>query len=715
MDTTQLSILFLVLFCSSFTFDQCFASRDHPYTRNHHSHSHYNHHHHAPYKHHHPTPRHHHPAPTSVHRQAPVHHHAMPPTASLRSSGANTTATLTVDWNSRTKMPPNLFGIFFEEINHAGTGGLWAELVSNRGFEAKDSKGNNATIDPWGTVGGQSDVKISTDHSSLFPRNKIALKVEVLCERCPDTGVGVFNPGYWGMNIVKGKHYKVTLYVRGEEQVDMLVALAEKEGFHQLASHRVQIENAKVWQKVEFTLKAHETDHYARLTITSKKKGVFWLDQVSVMPADTHLGHGFRNDIFNMIQDLSPGFIRFPGGNYVEGDQLNNCLDWKHTLGPWENRPGHYNDAWGYWTDDGMGHFEYFQLAEDLGALPIWVFSIGVSISGLEVEPKFLYPYIQDALDGLEFALGDKHTTWGSVRAAMGHPEPFDLRYVAPGNEDCGKPQYDANYRLFFSAIREAYPDIQIITNCDGSSQQLTLPADIYDYHTYPQDADEMFNEHTHFDKSPRKGAKAFVSEYAVWGNAPGKGNVKAALAESAFLMGLEKNCDIVEFASYAPLLVNDHDRAWNPDAIVFDASQVYGTPSYWMQTFFKASNNATYLKSTLSSAPSQQLLATAILWRDPSKNNELFLRIKVVNFGRCTIKLKIIINKVGPSSLRLPSSHVTVMGSDDPLDENSFASPNKVKPFEYPWNNGGDMEIKVYPHTLTALDIAQDHTGEGA
>ncbi|KAM0867141.1 hypothetical protein ACQ4PT_042191 [Festuca glaucescens] len=379
-------------------------------------------------------------------------------------------------------------------------------------------------------------------------------------------------------------------------------------------------------------------------------------------------GHGFRKELMHMLIDLRPQFLRFPGGCFVEGDWLKNAFRWKETIGPWEERPGHYGDVWKYWTDDGLGYYEFLQLAEDLGAEPIWVFNAGISHND-EVDTTALAPFVKDALNGIEFARGNSESTWGSIRAAMGHSERFPLKYVAIENED-------SNYLMFYNAIREAYPDIQIISNCDGSSKPLHHPADLYDFHVY-SNATYIFLMKDNFTRTSRTGPKVFVSEYAV--NYPrdaGNGSLLASLAESAFLIGLEKNSDIVHMASYAPLFVNDNDRRWSPDAIVFNSWQQYGTPSYWMQTFFRESSGSLIHPVRLASSYSSSLAAFAITWKD---NEDMFLRMKVVNFGSHAVKLTISATglRAGVDTAR---STVTVLTSSDLLDENSFSNPNKAR-----------------------------------
>ncbi|KAK4412767.1 Alpha-L-arabinofuranosidase 1 [Sesamum alatum] len=621
--------------------------------------------------------------------------------------GANQTISLFVNASeaSAKKIPETLFGIFFEEINHAGAGGLWAELVSNRGFEA-GGPNTPSNIDPWSVIGDESSLLVSTDRSSCFDRNKIALRMEVLCGGegtiCPAGGVGIYNPGFWGMNIEQGKTYKLVLYARSLGPINVSVSLTGSTGL-QLAATNFVASDVSNWTKLEAILQAKGTDANSRLQLTTTRKGVIWFDQVSLMPTDTYKGHGFRNDLFEMVKNMRPAFIRFPGGCFVEGEWLRNAFRWKETIGPWEERPGHFGDVWHYWTDDGLGHLEFLQLAEDLGALPIWVFNNGVSHND-EVDTSSISPFLQEILDGIEFARGDRDSKWGSVRAAMGHPEPFDLRYVAVGNEDCGKKNYLGNYLKFYSAIKSAYPDIKIISNCDGSSQPLDHPADLYDYHIYSS-ANNVFASAQKFDKASRNGPKAFVSEYAVTGNDAGKGSLLAALAEAGFLIGLEKNCDAVEMASYAPLFVNTHDRTWSPDAIVFDSSQAYGTPSYWMQHFFRESNGATLLSSTLQPNPSSSLIASAITWKDTEDNRHL--RIKVVNFGSNSVTLQISIDGMEVNSLQSSGSTKTELTSSNVMDENSFQVPNKVVPVKTQLDDvGEEMDVVLSPHSVTSLDF---------
>ncbi|KAK2970840.1 hypothetical protein RJ640_016636 [Escallonia rubra] len=604
---------------------------------------------------------------------------------SATDDGAKQTALLSVNASEAAarKMPKNLFGVFFEEINHAGAGGLWAELVQNRGFEA-GGQSIPSNIYPWTIIGDESSLNVSTDLSSCFERNKVALRMEVLCD---SKGNNATFSSLVMQNIEQGKTYKVVFYVRSFEPVHVVVSLTDSGGSKTLSTASITADNASKWTKVEALLEAKGTDHNSRLQLTTTRKGVIWFDQVSLMPLDTYKRHGFRMDLFKMVADLKPGFLRFPGGCFVEGSWLRNAVRWKETIGPWEERPGHFGDVWNYWTDDGLGHYEFLQvtlyaflqltlLAEDLGAMPIWVFNNGISHND-EVNTSNILPFVQEILDGIEFTRGDPDSRWGSVRAAMGHPEPFKLTHVAVGNEDCGKPNYRGNYLKFYNAIRRAYPDINIISNCDGSTLPLDHPADLYEYHTYP-DANGMFSEAHHFDFSSRSGPKAFVSEYAVHGDNSGQGTLLGALAEAGFLIGLEWNSDVVAMASYAPLFLNENDKTWVTDAIIFNSYQLYGIPSYWMQYFFIESNGATLLNSTLQANSSTSLIASAITWQNTEDNKD-YLRVKVVNFGPDNVNLKISIDGLEVNSKQPSGSTKTVLTSDNVTAGNSFDEPTKV------------------------------------
>ncbi|RYR04207.1 hypothetical protein Ahy_B06g083831 isoform F [Arachis hypogaea] len=341
-------------------------------------------------------------------------------------------------------------------------------------------------------------------------------------------------------------------------------------------------------------------------------------------------------------------------------------------------------------------------LAEDLGALPIWVFNNGMSVGGEEVNMSALSPFIQDALDGIEFAKGSPSSKWGSVRASMRHPEPFDFRFVAVGNENCF-PHH--KYFKFYDAIKRAYPEIRIISNCDGSKTPLNHPADLFDFHIYPNNSMDMFSKYSVFDKTSRLGPKVFVSEYAVVKDDARNGTLLAALAEAAFLIGLERNSDIVHMVCYAPLFINKNGRySWIPDAIAFNSHESYGTPSYWVQQLFSESSGAIYLNSTLQTS-SNSIVASAIGYRS-SQDSKIYLRVKVVNFGSEIEKLRITINGLS-SNVQQSRSTKTVLTSSNKMDENSFSQPNKVVPRKSALENASNnMVVSISPYSVTSFDL---------
>ncbi|KAJ3680932.1 hypothetical protein LUZ60_015421 [Juncus effusus] len=626
----------------------------------------------------------------------------------------NKTASLAVDASvqSGRKIADTLFGIFFEEINHAGAGGIWAELINNRGFEAG---GQNTPSDftPWAIIGNETVISVGTERTSLFERNPVALKIDINCDGigCPSTGVGVYNPGYWGMNIEDGKGYKMTLYVKSSDSINMSASLMTSDGLQKLASTNIIASASSVadWTKVQLELVASGSTTTGRLQFTTKKRGTVWLDQVSLMPIDTYMGHGFRKDLISMVAALKPRFVRFPGGCYVEGERLWNAFRWTASVGPWEERPGHFGDVWNYWTDDGLGYFEFLQLAEDLGAAPVWVINNGISHEE-SVDTANILPWVQDALNSIEFARGDASSAWGSVRAEMGHPDPFPLKYMAIGNEDCGKKNYRGNYLKFYYAIKKEYPDMQIITNCDGLGTTLDHPADYYDFHTYTT-ANGMYSQRDLFNSALRSGPKAFVSEYAVWQNDAGKGSLLASLAEAAFLIGLEKNSDVVEMASYAPLFVNANDRTWSPDAIVFNSAQSYGTPSYWMQHFFKDSSGAILNPTSVQPDMSASIAVSSVTYKN-SEDNKSYLKIKIVNFGSDNVNMKISITGLQYSINALGSSK-TIFTSGNVMDENSFLTPTKVAPVQSALADAStQMDVSALPHSIMLYELALSQTG---
>lgn len=499
------------------------------------------------------------------------------------------TASIQVDFTAKgLPISPVLYGLFFEEINHAGDGGLYAELVRNRSFE--DAPQPQAWL--LSDNGGKS--RIATDTSQpLNANNPRSLRWEI------DEGAGrvsLVNEGYWGIAVQKGKRYRLSLHARRDERWRgaLTVSLQSANG-EVYAQHTLQGIGTE-WKRFSAVLTSRATDPKARLVISTDVPGTVWLDMVSLMPEDTfkRRPNGLRADLAQMLADLKPSFLRFPGGCFVEGSRLSNALRWRDTVGDIAERPSRWC-LWGYNSTQGLGLHEYLQMCEDLRAEPLLVVNCGMAHE--EVVPLHqLDEWIEDALFAIEYAIGEVSTPAGALRARNGHPEPFRLRFVEVGNENSG-PNYEERYARFYDAIKARFPQIQIIANSPVRSR----PMDILDEHYYSS-PEWFISQANRYDRYDRNGPKIFVGEYAVTQGA-GKGNLRAAIAEAAFMTGMERNSDVVVMAAYAPLFVNVNDRTWNPDLIGFDSSRVYGTPSYYVQKLFSV-YRGTHVFPTKVNAP---------------------------------------------------------------------------------------------------------------
>lgn len=487
-------------------------------------------------------------------------------------------ARITIDAaNPGPEISPTLYGIFFEEINHAGDGGLYAELVRNRSFDDADTPVGWTEVRE-GDAAGSMEIDSQTVPNSA---RRHSLRLEV-AQASPTSRFGVANSGYWGIAVRSGARYDLSFLARCAEGFrGVLVASLEGATGRVYATARAPLK-AGEWTRYAASLTSRATDPQARLVLRLTTPGTVWLDVVSLMPHSAWKGrrNGLRADIAGMLQGLGPAFVRFPGGCYVEGNRIANAFRWKPSIGDIAQRPGHLNDVWGYRSTDGLGYHEYLQMCEDLGAAPLFVINCGMAHQDV-VPMDRMSEFVQDALDAVEYANGPVTSPYGAMRARNGHPAPFNLRYMEIGNEN-GGPAYEERYALFYDALKKRYPEIQLVANLPVRSR----PMDIVDEHYYS--SPEFFIGQAHrYDNYPRTGPRIYVGEYAVTQGC-GKGNLAAALGEAAFMTGMERNADIVTMASYAPLLVNANNRAWNPDMIVFDSARVYGTPSYYVQKLFR-------------------------------------------------------------------------------------------------------------------------------
>jgi alpha-L-arabinofuranosidase len=525
----------------------------------------------------------------------------------------------TKDFGAR--VSKDLHGVFFEEINHGGEGGLYAELIQNRGFEEcripPGCKVDSGFLIPPRTPhynmpsqvsDWKMDWKPELDHPAWYLQTseKTNASIKVVTEKPlndatphslqidiqeykPDDKINLVNSGFWGISVKKGEKYDLSFYLHNNQlfKGTILVSLQTKKG-KILASHKFCKVNAPDWKKFQCKLTANESDTSAVFCISFGSKGTVWIDFVSLFPEKTFKNrpNGLREDLAQYIADLHPAFVRWPGGCYVEGISLASAPDWKRTIGLVEQRSGTYS-VWGYWSSDGLGYHEYLQFCEDIGAKALYVFNCGVSCgmrSGTFVPDDSIQPYVDNALDAIEYAIGPVSSKWGSVRAKNGHPKPFPLKYVEVGNEQWGE-QYGRRFNVFYKAIKEKYPEIEVmasmgLAHIDNRILKAIRKTDFVDEHTYKSIYWPMiYNDW--YDKYDQRDRKIYIGEYACNGGV-GRGNMMAALNDAISIMMFERNSDIIHMSSYAPLLENVNKREWDVNLIHFNASQSFARISYY-------------------------------------------------------------------------------------------------------------------------------------
>ncbi len=508
-----------------------------------------------------------------------------------------------IDIDARQRGPqisPTHYGIFFEDINHAADGGLYAELIRNRSFEDGPRFGKPADLQGWSTFAAapsQLEMKLIQPTKKQPLLNSVqhnALQLNIVAT--PGQPVCLVNEGFWGINAVQGRTYRLSFWAKGKYKGTVKATLCDKQGAEIYAETEVKCDGiGKNWTKYEAKLTADGNDPQAQFALVFDGVGTLNLDVVSLFPPTfRNRENGMRPDLASMLYEMHPKFMRFPGGCFVEGQESpDNAFRWERTIGPIEEREGHWNVNWGYRTTDGIGFHEYLQLAEDLGAKPLYVVNVGLWHGGM-THVDSIQPWIDETLAALEYANGDVTTKYGALRAKYGHPEPFNIEYLEIGNEN-NQPDpsqqsdhYYDRYEKFRQAIRAKYPDIKLIGNVvawgdDNPKWESSYAVDLLDEHYYRNPA--WFTEAFHkYDSYDRRGPKIYVGEYAVTSGFGDLGNMNAALGEAVYMMGMENNSDIVPLNSYAPIFVNENDAKWRPDMIRFNSHRVMGTPSYYVQ-----------------------------------------------------------------------------------------------------------------------------------
>ncbi|HTB97768.1 MAG TPA: alpha-L-arabinofuranosidase C-terminal domain-containing protein [Terracidiphilus sp.] len=612
---------------------------------------------------------------------------------------------------------PQMFGVFFEDINFAADGGLYPELVKNRSFEFDEP------LTGWHEVMGLSATGIDNPKGELSIHTDAPLNASnphFLRAHAYESGYGFYNTGYRGMGIENGAEYRFSAYVRTSGPKALRATITDEHG-HEFGSGKLE-GFGNQWKLYQTIIRATGTSAGARLKLNLDEKGSLDLDMVSLYPVDTwnHRPNGLRKDLVQLLYDMHPGFIRFPGGCIVEGRQLINRYRWKTTVGDVAERKtiiNRWNDEFDkrpapdYFQSFGLGFYEYFQLAEDIGARPLPILNCGMACQFNTDETarlEDLHEYIQDALDLIDFANGPVTTPWGKLRAQMGHPAPFHLEMLGVGNEQWG-PRYVERYKRFAAELKSKHPEIRLVVAAGPApggepfesmwANWRALKADIVDEHYYMAPGWFLQNSgrYDHYDRS---GPKVFAGEYAAQTagatEANNKNNWRGAIAEAAFMTGLERNGDVVRMASYAPLMVNVNAWQWKPDAIWFDNLHSFGTPNYYVQQLFASNAGTRNLPVTPQAEGSLYACATL-----DERTHDLV--VTVVHNDATGERAEIRLDGASVSG----TAKVTLLQSSDLDAENSFEHPKNVAPeFSAAEVRSGVLAAELPPYSMQVYRI---------
>lgn len=587
------------------------------------------------------------------------------------------------------KVSPRLYGLMTEEINHCYDGGLYAELIRNRAF--LDDTGTPAH---WSVVNDESSSAVIALDPTNSCNDKLTASLRLTVGQATrEHPAGVANSGYWGIPVHPNTRYRAALLARADEGFSgpLSLSIVGEDGKLVYAREKISGLGPK-WKRFEVTLKTPKVvpTSKARFQITADRPGTVWLGLVSLFPPTWNdRPNGLRKDLMQMLVDLKPKFLRFPGGNYLEGNTVETRFDWKKTLGPIEERHGH-PCPWGYRSTDGMGLLEFLEWCEDMKAEPVLGVYAGYSLRGVHVNPgPDLEPYVQEALEEIEYVAGDRSTTWGARRARDGHPKPFKLTYVEIGNEDWfdKSDSYDARFAQFHDAIKARYPHLKTIsTIANEQPEKLRVHSrkpDMIDEHYYRSTDEFLRMSPDYARKYDRSGPEIFVGEWAAhedakikpWDAAARKQSptpsMKAALGDAAFMAAMERNSDIILMQCYAPLFVNVNPgaRQWRPDLIGYDALSAYGSPSYYALQMF-----STNLGDEILPVEPTETSIQGVATRN-RKTGEIFLKLVNPQAKPELLKLEF----KGVTSLASKAIVITLTAS--PEDTNSNERPQNVVP----------------------------------
>ncbi|HVC47848.1 MAG TPA: alpha-L-arabinofuranosidase C-terminal domain-containing protein [Terracidiphilus sp.] len=602
-------------------------------------------------------------------------------------------AHLTIQANQPTHaVSPTLYGLMTEEINYSYDGGLYAEMVRNRNFLGDWSGFPYWYLVENGNAAAKMDEDRTTGPSKARP-NSLRLDVQQASRANP---AGVLNVGWWGMALHADTTYHGSFYAKALDGIGpVTVSLVGNDSGKTLATTTVSGVGA-AWQQFHFTLKtgaiAASSDNH--LVLAVGHPGTLWLSLVSLFPPTyRNTPNGTRIDLMEKLAAMHPSFLRFPGGNYLEGNHIKDRFEWKKTIGPLVDRPGHPS-PWRYMSTDGMGLLEFLDWCQDLHMQPVLAVYAGYSLEQEHVDPgPALEPYVQDALDEIQYVTGDTSTKWGAERAKDGHPAPFKLTYVEIGNEDFfdRSGSYEGRYQQFYKAIKAKYPTLQLISTAPLKN----FKPDVLDEHFYVR-ATQNFQDATHYDKTDRNGPKIFVGEWATREGAPTP-NMGGALGDAAWMTGLERNSDIVIMASYAPLFVNvdPGGMQWETDLIGYNALHSYGSPSYYAQVMFASYLGDHTLSASLSGAGPKFFFSVT---RSAGKKQ---IYLKLVNADSTPQLVDIDLKGAGVD----PSAKLVSMSAKDTQATNSINDPDFLVPGDSTVPDaGGHLHHHMPPYSIQVL-----------
>jgi alpha-L-arabinofuranosidase len=617
-------------------------------------------------------------------------------------TGTGTTQTGAVTLNIQLDKPvhavsPTLYGLMTEEINYSYDGGLYAEMVRNRTFQDHGFGG----VAHWNIEHfGNSIANITVDPTES-PSAALEHSLLINVKQADSTNrAGVRNEGYWGMALRPNTTYKGSLYAKADSvDVGPLTADLINDNTGKSVAMATTPALSTEWKQYQFTLTTGkiETSSENHLLLTVGHGGKIWIDLVSLFPPTyKNRENGNRPDIMEMMAAMHPKFLRLPGGNYLEGDQIDERFDWKNTIGPLVDRPTH-RSPWNYQSSDGMGLLEFLEWTEDLKIDTVLAVYAGYSLKGDHIHPgPALVSFVQDALDEIEFATGDTSTKWGAVRAKLGHPAPFPVKYVEIGNEDWfdRSGSYEGRYAQFYKAIKDKYPQLQLI----ATAPLKRMKPDVLDDHYYRR-ADEFFADVKHYDNVDRNGPKIFIGEWATREGSPTT-NMGAALGDAAWMTGMERNSDLIVMSSYAPLFVNVNPGGmqWESDLIGYDALTSYASPGYYAQTMF-GKYLGTEVPASSISGDAQRFFYSVT--RDPAKGA---VYLKLVNAS--SVAQSVEIEMTGVSSVASTASLVTLSGNSL-AQTNTITAPTRIVPVQTTLKNtGSKFNHTVPPFAIEVLEL---------